>query len=403
MTRRDRVMAALGFQPVDRLPRDLGGMPSTGISCFAYPRLRQALGLPFRRPRVYDTGQMLALPDTDVLDALECDVVTVCPPVTNAFEQPELWHPFDFGGRLDALVLRPTDFVVEADGTIVQPSAESRMPPNAFVFDREHAGQLFSLEGPTPRPDLEAVRARLDTEARELEQHLESVVRLFEEARNATDRAVMAFGLGLGIGIGEFTGVALFPLLCVEDPEFVRELHRVITDATLRRLERLLPRIGACVDVFVVAADDWGTQYGPIASPDVYRELFKPYYREVNDLIHALAPDTRTFFHSCGAVEPLIDEFIGSGFDVLNPVQWTAGGSPPESWKQRADGRLALWGGGVNSQETLPWGTPEVVAEEARRVASILGAGGGYVFCAIHNILAEVPPENVIALYRALD
>ncbi|MBP9003436.1 MAG: hypothetical protein KBH78_07445 [Candidatus Hydrogenedentes bacterium] len=403
MNRRDRVMAALRFEPTDRLPRDLGGMPSTGISCFAYPRLRAALGLPHRQPRVYDTGQMLALPDIDVLDALDCDVVTVCPPVTNAFEQPERWHPFDFGGRLDALVLGPSGFIVAADGTVLQPATESRMPPEAFVFDRDHAGQLFSLDGTTPRPDPEAIRSRLESETERLNREIEDVVRLFEQTRNATDRAVMAFGLGLGIGIGEFTGVAMFPLLCMEDPDFVRGLHRMITDATLRRLERLLPRIGACVDVFVVAADDWGTQYGPIASPDVYRELFQPYYREVNDLIHALSPGTRTFFHSCGAVESLIDAFIESGFDVLNPVQWTAGSAPPEAWKRRANGRLALWGGGVNSQDTLPWGTPEAVAEEARRAAAILGESGGYVFAAIHNILAEVPPENVIALYRALD
>ncbi len=130
MNRRERVMAALSFQPVDRLPRDLGGMPSTGISCFAYPRLRAALGLPPKLPRVYDTSQMLALPDTDVLDALDCDVVSVCPPVTNAFDQPELWHPFDFGGRLEALVRSPGDFTVAEDGT-VGVSAGFRQPDAA--------------------------------------------------------------------------------------------------------------------------------------------------------------------------------------------------------------------------------------------------------------------------------
>ncbi|HPU96542.1 MAG TPA: uroporphyrinogen decarboxylase family protein [Candidatus Hydrogenedentes bacterium] len=403
MTRRDRVMAALNFEPVDRIPRDLGGMPSTGISCFAYPRLRAALGLPPRPPKVYDTGQMLALPDVDVLDALDCDVVTICPPVTNAVETPELWHPFDFGGRLDALVLRPDDFSVAEDGTVLQPGAASRMPPDAFVFDQDHAGQLFSLDAETPRPDLEAVQAQLAGEAERLEQNFEDLVRLFERARASTDRAIMVFGLGLGMGIGEFTGVALFPLLCMEDPDFVRRLHRMITDAALRRLERLLPRIRDCVDVFVVTADDWGTQHGPIASPDIYRGLFAPYHREVNDLIHALAPKTKTFLHSCGAVESLIDDFIDARFDVLNPVQWTAGNSSPEAWKNRAGTRLALWGGGVNSQETLPWGTPDAVADEARRVSAVLSRGGGYVFAAIHNILAEVPPENIIALYRALD
>ena len=165
MTRRDRVMSALNFQPTDRVPKDLGGMPSTCVSCFAYPGLVRALGLPPRRPRVYDTGQMLALPDTDVLDALDCDVVTLTPDMTNAFPQPELWKPYGFNGRLDAEVRNPAQFQDLPDGTILQPHYGAKMPPSAHVFETEHAGQPMLLTGDLPKPDLDELRARLAAEA----------------------------------------------------------------------------------------------------------------------------------------------------------------------------------------------------------------------------------------------
>jgi len=154
MTRRERVLKALAFEETDRAPLDLAGMASTGISCFAYPSLVSALGLPARRPRVYDTGQMLALPDLDVLDALNIDVVTVMPDSTNAFDQPGLWHAYDFNGRLPALVRDPGIFEPQADGTITQPRYGRSMPPSAHVFEAEHGGQPFDLVGEIPRPDL---------------------------------------------------------------------------------------------------------------------------------------------------------------------------------------------------------------------------------------------------------
>ena len=139
-TPRERILQTLKFQTPDRLPKDLGGMCSTGISAFAYPKLVAALGLPPRRPRVEDTMQMLALPDLDVLDALGCDVVTICDGVTNALEQPDTWHEYEFNGRLPAFVRHPENFKVEPDGTIFQGSL--RMPTSSYVFDALHGGQI---------------------------------------------------------------------------------------------------------------------------------------------------------------------------------------------------------------------------------------------------------------------
>ena len=150
-----------------------------------------------------------------------------------------------------------------------------------------------------------------------------------------------------------------------------------------------------------LASDDWGTQKNTIASPKVFRDLFLPYRRQINAECHKIAPQVKTFLHSCGAIYNILDLIIESGFDVLNPVQWPAGGHSYQEWKDKARNRITLWGGGVNAQHTLPLGTVEDVAQEVKEVVSYLSQDGGYVFCNIHNLLAEIPPEKIIAMYQA--
>jgi uroporphyrinogen decarboxylase len=400
MNSRDRVLAALNFKAVDRIPCDLGGMPSTCISCFAYPALVDALGLPPRRPRVYDSSQMLALPDLDVLDALRCDVITLQPDLTNAFPQPELWHPYDFNGRLDAEVLDPTRFSLQPGGVIRQDPPGSLMPPRAFVFDVEHAGHALVLDADIPKPDLEEVKASLK-ERRLSHKQKEGMLEMARRARDLSDRAILFNGVQSGMGITNFTGVAMFPMLCMADPEYVATLHELLMSHTIEQLEDWLPELAPYIDVYMVSADDWGTQSNLIASPAIYETLFQPFYRRMNDAIHALAPHVKTFLHSCGAIYTLLDAIVDSGFDVLNPVQWCAGKHSIQEWKDQARGRIALWGGGVNTQQTLPLGTVEEVAAEVRKSVAVLHEDSGYIFCAIHNILAEIAPEKIIAMYRA--
>jgi uroporphyrinogen decarboxylase len=201
------------------------------------------------------------------------------------------------------------------------------------------------------------------------------------------------------IGIGAFNGVAIFPMLCLTEPDYVTELHEIVTEHTLSNLRTLLPEIRDQVDIVMLAADDWGTQRNLIASPKIFRQLFLPYYRRVTETCHRLAPNVKLFLHSCGAIFNLIDLLVEAGFDVLNPVQWPAGGHSYREWKEKCRGRIALWGGSVNAQATLPLGSLEAIRAEAASVSRCLGEGGGYVFCNIHNILAEITPERVMALY----
>jgi uroporphyrinogen decarboxylase len=402
-TSRERVLKALNFQPTDRLPKDLAGMCSTGISAFAYPKLVKALGLPPRLPRIHDTGQMLALPDRDVLDALGCDVVTIHDGViTNAFDQPEAWHDFDFNSRLPAQVRFPQDFRILPDGTLTQPASKAKMPPSSTVFDEEHGGQPLFLSGDLPKYDLK--KYRQDIQAKVFaDADIKKIVGVCRRARESTERAIF-FNHGLinpEISIHAHGGLAVFPILCLTEPGYVTELHEIINEQAIKNIRLLLPEIKDYVDILMLAADDWGTQRTTIASPKVFRTLFLPYRRQVNDEVHRIAPQVKAFLHTCGAIYDLIDMIVESHFDIINPVQWPAGGHAFQEWKAKASGRIALWGGGLNSQITLPLGSIEDIQREVTEVVSCLGQNSGYIFANIHNLLAEIPPEKIIAMYKA--
>jgi len=402
LSSRERVMKALNHEAPDRPPKDLGGMLSSSISGFAYPKLVAALGLPPRLPKMYDTGQMLAMPDGDVLDALGVDIVTICGRATNAFAEPEKWLPYDFNGRLPALVRNPANFVTEEEGTIVQ--GATRMPPSSFVFDALHGGQPLNMSDEMPKYDLQAYAAGLT--ARHLrDEDIVAIRELCRRVRDATDRAVF-FNEGALVppmSIHGHGGMGIFPVLCLTEPDYVAELHEIVTEFALHNIRALLPEVASYVDVVWLGSDDWGTQRSTIASPKIFRKLFLPYRKRINDECHRIAPQVKTFLHSCGAIYDLLDMIVESGFDALNPVQWTAGGHSYQEWKDKARGRLTLWGGGVNAQGTLLLGSVAEVYAEAQRVTRCLAQDGGFVFCNIHNLLAEVPPEKVIALYRAAE
>ncbi|MCL1887494.1 MAG: hypothetical protein FWF96_01310, partial [Kiritimatiellaeota bacterium] len=368
MTPRERILNAVEFKPTDRIPLDLAGMRSTGISCFAYPKLVKALGLPYRRPRVYDTGQMLALPDLDVLDALGCDTVIVENGLTNAFPQPELWRDHDFNGRLPAQVQDPSGYKVLPDGTITLHGWAS-MPPASTVFTGEHAGCGVDLSVDVPPPDVEKHRAWCETQkiTPEAAQKTADFCHRVRDAANG--RAVFA-GLGQlmsGFGIG----MGVYPVQCTLYPEEVGACHAASAERCVHNMGVLLPLIKDDIDILILTADDWGTQTSLVAAPGVFRGVFKPHYRRINDAAHTFAPRAKTFMHTCGAVYPLIQDFAESGFDIMNPVQWCAGGQTPAEWKAAANGKIAFWGE-IDRQYILPFGTEDDVRAAVRRVASAL-------------------------------
>jgi uroporphyrinogen decarboxylase len=401
MTSRQRVLKALNFEPVDRVPRDLGGMASTGISSFAYPKLVQALGLAPRRPRCHDTNQMLALPEMDVLDALGCDVVSVFWGVTNAFVEPQKWHNYDFNGRLPAMVREPKQFETKPDGTIVQPQWNISMAPTAVVFNQEHAGQPFDLSAELPKPDLTQVKKEQE-ETLPKDKDIREMVELCKRVRNTTDKAVFFNGpTYTGIAITSPGGCAVWPMVCLTEPQFVADYHGLMTEYAIKRIDLLLKEVAPYVDIAMMASDDWGTQNALFAPPRIFEELFLPYLKQINGHTKKVAPNVKRFLHSCGAIYDILDLVIASGFDVLNPIQWPAGGHSYKAWKDKCRNRIAMWGGGVNTQHTLPLGTLADIETEVRQVVACLSENSGFIFNGIHNLLAETPPEKIIAMYHA--
>ena len=195
MTSRERVLEALNFKEPDRIPKDLGGMRSSGISAFAYPRLVEALGLPPRRVRVYDSWAMLALVDHDVLDALGCDVVTVDHEITNAIEGDNTWYPYDFNGRVLGKVLHPETFQTQPDGTIIQehgPGFKISMPSTSHVFNEPHSGQPVDFTAEIPKYDLKQYAKDLVSQ-RLHDEDVERIASQCKAVRESTDKAVFVF------------------------------------------------------------------------------------------------------------------------------------------------------------------------------------------------------------------
>jgi uroporphyrinogen decarboxylase len=220
--------------------------------------------------------------------------------------------------------------------------------------------------------------------------------------REATDKAVFFNGPFIPpIAISAHGGLGVFPMLCLLNPDYVHELHDIHTENTMRNVRTLLPEICDYIDIAITGGDDWGTQNALIASPETFRTLFKPYHQKNNGLFHQIAPKVKTFIHSCGAIYPLLDDVIESGFDIINPVQWPAGGRSYTDWKDKVRKRAAFWGGGVDTQHTLPLGTIDEVKKEVRQVVQCLSQDSGYIFNGIHNLLAETCPDKVRAMYTA--
>ncbi|MFO7636671.1 MAG: uroporphyrinogen decarboxylase family protein [Clostridia bacterium] len=395
MKRRDRVMRSLEFQEERRVPMDLGGMRSTSVSCFVYTALRAHLGLPEGLPMIYDDGQMLAIPEPDVLDALDCDVVFVDGTYSNAFDEKDKFEYYDFNKRLPALVRDRSVYRAEKDGTILR--GDQKMAPTGTVFNVEHAGQVFDLENlymPLLAQFESQMKSMLLTDRR-----AEEVALLCRKVRESTDRAVFLNSYEMFLDF--VGGVANGSMICLMEPEYMHKVNQIRMETYIQNFEKLVPMVRENVDIILSGNNDMGTQNATIASPEILDDIFIRYFKQGNEVIHRLAPGMKTFLHCCGAVYNLMDPIIDAGFDILNPVQWTAGDKTYRQWKDKARNRITLWGGGVDSQHLLPLGSVEEIAGQVREVVSYMKRDGGFVFCNIHNLTAEVSPEKIQAIYEA--
>jgi len=394
MTSRERVLAALRHEEADRVPIDFGAFRSSGIHASTYARLRRLLGLPATPPRLYDLMQQLAEPDPDVLDRFRADVVQVHR-LAPSFGIPiDRWEhgrmpdgtPVRVPAAFDPVLLADGSREIRKDGLIL-----ARMPSGGNYFDRVHA--------PLAAAETTADLDRLFDWPLMDDQEIAFIRRQAERAR-ATGRAVLACFGGNILEMGQaLFGYEEFMLRIAAEPALVEACGERVADWHVRNLDRFLPAVDGLVDV-IACGDDLGTQAGLQLSIGDYRRLIKPYQRRVYERIRR-GTSASLFLHTCGSIVEVLPDLIEIGVQIINPVQISARGMEPERLKREFGRHIVFWGGGCDTQTKLPRATPDEIRREAERNVAAFKPGGGHVFTQVHNILADVPAENVVALYDA--
>jgi uroporphyrinogen decarboxylase len=391
MTSRERVLAALRHEPVDRVPIDFGGTRQSGIAAMTYARLRRHLGLPERPVRVFDLFQMLAEIEPDVAERFGADCVGLYRPQVAFGIANQDWKPWtlfdgtpvEVPGGFHPETLPNGDLALRRGAEII-----GLMPKDGFYFDR-----LERYPGAT-HPDLDTWEPpRLDRPT--LDHLAREAGRLFA----TTDKAVIAplgppYELFNGLGQGGFDD---WMVTLAAEPDYVRRLYEKLVDAWVDNLRAFHARVGERIQILQIA-DDFGTQRAPFLSVRMFRDLVMPAYRRGLDWVHAHT-SWKVMLHSDGALYPLLPSIIEMGVDILNPVQTTANGMDARRLKDEFGEQLVFWGGSCDPQGTLAFGLPEDVSREAREHLEVFAPGGGYVFAPVHNIQANVPPENVRVLF----
>jgi uroporphyrinogen decarboxylase len=391
MNHRERIVAAIHRQPVDRLPADLGGMRSTGIMAIAYRQLKQHLGLSGGETLVFDTGQQLAYVEQEVRDWYGADVLILDRGLLDG------WRPYTLPDGAPARITRT--FRTEPDGRGGEYSlgrARRRVgyrPPDSLYFDSLY----HPLAHAESRSDLNLYHFPV-LKDKTLHKLRAEAKRLYEQ----TDYAILgSFGGALLEGGQGLRGWDQFMLDLAGSRAFAEALLDKLLAAHLRNLELYLDAVGDYIQVIQVGGD-LGSQNGPQIRPRMYYEILQPREKVLWGRIHALRPQIGVFLHSCGGIYELLPGLVDAGIDILNPVQTSARGMDPARLKREFGDRLCFWGGGCDTQKVLPFGTPEEVYRHTREQIAIFAPGGGFVFCQVHNIQAGIPPQNIAAMRQAL-
>ncbi len=414
MTSKERLRAAINHKSTDRVCVDFGASGVTGMAAGAVHRLRQALlPDPDYRVKIIEPYQMLGEIDAELRQALGIDVVGVSSPRNMFGFTNQGWKPFSMPDGTKVLV--PEAFNVtrnEKGETYIYPEGDTSAPPCAkmprsgFFFDALDRQQPLDEHKLDPLDNCEEFELLSDED---LNYFALEAKRLYETTECGL---FLSFG---GLGFGD---IALVPALWLKHPRGIRDVEEWYVSLALRKdyikqiferqceiglknIERIAESVCDYVDVVFVTGADFGMQTGLRASADSYRELFKPFHIRVNQKIHSLT-NWKTFIHSCGSVYELLPEFIEAGFDIFNPVQCSAKHMEPRRLKREFGKDLVFWGGGVDTQKTLPFGSPDEVYREVRERIEIFAHESGFVFNSIHNIQANVPTQNVLAMFRAI-
>lgn len=409
MLSRERFLSALDHEEPDRAPVDLGSHPSSGISAIAYSNLKDYLGIEGGQTRVYDVVQQLAQPEEKIIDKFGVDIVDVGRTFnTNAEDWYEMELPNGDPAEYPQWFRPERDEdgnwrVYSEDGELI-----AKMPNHGYFFDQTYFpyvdGYPDDYENLGQEMDKVLWQALVHSpwDNMEMDNFWEVLRERAIKLREDTNYAIMLTAGGNLFEWGTFLRrMDNFLKDLVRDQAEVARLLDALVEQHLKTYEKVTEYLGDVIDV-IRFGDDLGDDKGPIMPPDIYRELFKPRQEKLISYVKDNS-DLSILLHSDGSIYELIPDLIEIGFDAINPVQTNTKDMDPKKLKKEFGKDITFWGAGIDTREVLNKARPERVKRRVKKNLEVLTPGGGYVFAAIHNILPEVPPENVVAMFEAYE
>jgi len=409
MNSRQRLIKTLNHEQTDKVVMDIGATPQTGISASVLYQLREALGLEKKPVTVHEPFQILGQVDEDLRQAIGVDVVGLFSPYNAIGMKNENWKPWSMPDGTPTLVAEKFEYDVKDGDTYIYPQGDRScepsmiLPEGGYFFDAINRSKGFDEDNLNGSEDFQD----------DFSLYTDEVAKSFEEQANHyfsnTQYGIIGNFAGMALGdAGALPGQFLKEVKGIRKmddwlmahmlwPDYIKEIFELQTEIALKNLEIYKQAVGDKIQVITVSPTDFGTQNREIISPDSFRQLYKPYYKKVNNWIHKNT-NWKVFFHTCGSIYNLLDDLHECGVDVLNPVQCSATGMEPDALKEEYGDKFVFWGGGVDTQQTLPFGTPQEVREEVAYRIKTFNNNGGFVFSTIHNIVGKTPIENLLAL-----
>ncbi|HEY9595735.1 MAG TPA: uroporphyrinogen decarboxylase family protein [Spirochaetia bacterium] len=397
------------------MPLDLGSTLVTGIQASAYAHLKKALGITGGVTRVYDPFQMLAEVEDSVKKTLGVDTYGLQLPTTVFGYRNESWKPFTMFDGTQVEISGHFEYDVLPNGDIVQyPKGDRSAPPSGRMPKGGYYFDAIVRQEPIDESKLDAREWAEQNNAPYTDEELRYLEETSKWWYENTDYSLVGSFGGAGFGdIAFVPGPNVLHPKGIRDPEewyvstvarkqYVMDIFHRQYEIQMKNLEAYRQAVGDRIDVIFMSGTDFGSQGGPFIAPAAYREMFKPLHAKMNGWVHEHT-EWKTFFHTCGSIVEFLQDFKEAGIDILNPVQVSANGMEPQGLKDKWGKDFVFWGGALDAQHTLPFGTPEQVREEALRNIGIFGRGGGFVFNNVHNIQSLVPTENIVAMLRAVE
>lgn len=408
MNSRERIINAINHKEPDRIPIDLGATPSSGISIVAYQNLLKYLKKDHLQAYVYDVVQEVVQPETEILDYFGVDVFDL----GRQFNQSsDYWHRLELITGYPGMYPKWFEPQRQNDGSWLAPNdlgePIGKMPLGATFFDQIVFPYLDGY--PENYKDLDLAMNRTvwggfgftPWDWMGQPDFWEMLRKKTLEMKKQTDKAIL---LGVGCNFFEW-GTFLrrmdnFLMDLFLNPD---EVHRLLDELMKRHMDLLVnvcEAVGDIVDI-IKFGDDLGTNDGPLIPVETYREFFKPRHKIMCDYVKKHS-NMHTMLHCCGGIYELIPELIDAGFEILNPVQINARNMEPLRLKKEFGNDITFWGGGANTQNVLNNATPQEVKDHVKYNLEVFSKGGGYVFNTVHNIMPDVPPQNIVAMFQAI-